>query len=114
MIIRYRPKYEIASLRDALMGLIPIPTLRKSEIFLYGVIEIKPLRGFFGAMRIVIYFMFTKAAFYAAKIQKKWNIKRKKSLAFTFAIILSLSCAFVVSGLFNIKEDRSACLWPVL
>jgi len=54
MIIRYRPKYEIASLRDALMGLITIPTLRKSEIFLYGVIEIKPLRGFFGAMRIVI------------------------------------------------------------
>ena len=54
MIIRYRPKYEIASLRDALMGLIPIPTLRKSEIFLYGVIKIKPLRGFFGAMRIVI------------------------------------------------------------
>ena len=42
-MIRYRPKYEIASLRDALMGLIPIPTLRKSEIFLYGVIEIKPL-----------------------------------------------------------------------
>jgi len=36
------------------MGLIPIPTLRKSEIFLYGVFEIKPLRGFFGAMRIVI------------------------------------------------------------
>ena len=78
MIIRYRPKYEITSLRDALMGLIPIPTLRKSEIFLYGgfcetllglgkasklslrstfrnVIEIKPLRGFFGAMRIVIF-----------------------------------------------------------
>ena len=54
MIIRFRPKYEIASLRDAFMGLIPIPTLRKSEIFLYGVIEIKPLRGFFGAMRIVI------------------------------------------------------------
>jgi len=54
MTIRYRPKYEIASLRDALMGLIPIPTLRQSEIFLYGVIEIKPLRGFFGAMRIVI------------------------------------------------------------
>ena len=54
MTIRYRPKYEIASLRDALMGLIPIPTLRKSEIFLYGVIEIKPLRGFFGAMRMVI------------------------------------------------------------
>ena len=54
MIIRYRPKYEIASLRDALIGLIPIPTLRKSEIFLYGVIEIKPLRGFFGATRIVI------------------------------------------------------------
>ena len=114
MIIRYRPKYEIASLRDALMGLIPIPTLRKSEIFLYGVIEIKPLRGFFGAMRIVIYFMFTKAAFYAAKIQKKCNIKRKKRLAFTFAFILSLSCAFVVSVLLNIKEDRSACLWPVL
>jgi hypothetical protein len=58
--------------------------------------------------------MFTKAAFYAAKIQKKWNIKRKKRLAFTFAFILSLSCAFVVSGLLNIKEDRSACLWPVL
>ena len=57
MITRYRPKYEIASLRDALMGLIPIPTLRKSEIFLYGVIEIKPLRGFFGAMRIVITLM---------------------------------------------------------
>ena len=55
---RYRPKYEIASLRDALMGLIPIPTLRKSEIFLYGVIEIKPLRGFFGAMRIVIFSYF--------------------------------------------------------
>ena len=58
MIIRYRPKYEIASLRDALMGLIPIPTLRKSEIFLYGVIEIKPLRGFFGAMLIVIFVFF--------------------------------------------------------
>jgi hypothetical protein len=40
------------------MGLIPIPTLRKSEIFLYGVIEIKPLRGFFGAMRIVIFLLY--------------------------------------------------------
>ena len=65
MIIRYRPKYEIASLRDALMGLIPIPTLRKSEIFLYGVIEIKPLRGFFGAMRIGI----IKNSFYSLLCQ---------------------------------------------
>ena len=45
---------EIASLRDAPKGLFPVTTLRKAEIFLYGVIEIEPPRGFFGIMRIVV------------------------------------------------------------
>ena len=51
------------------MGLFPSPTLRKNgwgllpsvavpTFFLYGVIEIKPLRGFFGTMRIIIFFCF--------------------------------------------------------
>lgn len=42
--------------RDAPMGAFSTPHTAKSEIFLYGVIEIKPLRGFFGIMRTVIYF----------------------------------------------------------
>ena len=45
----------VASLRDAYYRVVPIPTLRKSEIFLYGVIKIKPLWGFFGRMRIIIF-----------------------------------------------------------
>ena len=40
--------FEIASLRDADRQCYLSPRLRKSEIFLSGVIEIKPLRGFFG------------------------------------------------------------------
>ena len=51
MIIRYRQKYEIASLRDA-PDVLTIS--HRTALRLYGVIEIKPLRGFFGPLRIII------------------------------------------------------------
>ena len=44
MIIRKRHKFEIASLRDAGTGMIYRP---QTALRLSGVIEIKPLRGFF-------------------------------------------------------------------
>ena len=44
MIIRKRHKFKIASLRDAWIGLIVRP---QTALRLSGVIEIKPLRGFF-------------------------------------------------------------------
>ena len=41
---------EVASLRDAFVVLL---FNHRTALCLYGVIEVKPLRGFFGAMRII-------------------------------------------------------------
>ena len=53
MIIRKRHIFEIASLRDAGTSLIYKP---QTALHLSGVIEIKPLRGFFVENTVKLYF----------------------------------------------------------